>query len=89
MRVEAPNDDIVRTAVVMAVMAITMALAALTTPLEAQCAMCRRVLESGDGQALAGVLRQAIVLLLVTPFILIGVIGTLAVRIQRRTRRRA
>ena len=86
MGVDAPNHDTMRTTVIMAMM---MAIAALTVPLEAQCAMCRRVLESGEGRALAGVLRQAIFLLLITPFVLIGVIGTLAVRIQRRTRRPA
>jgi hypothetical protein len=55
-------------------------------PVEAQCAMCRRVLESGEGRALIDVLRQAVLVLLVTPFVLVGVIGTLAVRIQRRSR---
>jgi hypothetical protein len=56
----------------------------MSTPLDAQCAMCRRVLESGEGRALVEVLRQAILLLLITPFVLVGVIGTLAVRMQRR-----
>ena len=65
---------------------LVLVLALLATPVEAQCSMCRRVLESGEGRALIGVLRQAILVLLITPFLLVGIIGTLAVRIQRRTR---
>jgi hypothetical protein len=39
---------------------------------EAQCAMCRAVLESEDGQTTAKAINDGIVYLMVIPYILIG-----------------
>jgi hypothetical protein len=49
----------------------------------AQCAMCRRALESPEGQHLVGALRRGIVVLLAAPFMLFGVVTWLAVRTRR------
>jgi hypothetical protein len=64
--------------------------ALLATPetVAAQCAMCRRALDSPEGQQLIGALRRGILLLLAAPFLLFGVIAVLAVRVQRRSRPR-
>jgi hypothetical protein len=69
--------------VVMSALAIFLMLA---EPASAQCSMCRRVLDSPEGQALAAALRQGILVLLATPFVLVAAIATLAVRAQRRAR---
>jgi hypothetical protein len=50
----------------------------------AQCAMCRRALDSPEGQHLVGALRRGIVVLLAAPFMLFGIVAFLAVRTQRR-----
>ena len=50
----------------------------------AQCAMCRRALQTPEGQQLAGAFRSGILLLLAVPFSLVGVLATLVVRMQRR-----
>ncbi|MCK0108511.1 hypothetical protein MWU58_04350 [Flavobacteriaceae bacterium S0825] len=42
---------------------------------EAQCAMCRAVLESEDGQKTAQGINNGIVYLMLIPYILIGGIG--------------
>jgi hypothetical protein len=47
---------------------------------EAQCAMCRRALQSPEGRALAGAFRGGILFLLVAPFAVFGVVAMLAVR---------
>lgn len=50
----------------------------------AQCAMCRRVLQSPEGQQMIAALRGGILFLLAAPFAVFGAIATLAVRAQRR-----
>ena len=50
----------------------------------AQCAMCRRALQSPEGQQMIAALRSGILLLLITPFIVFATIAVLAVRTQRR-----
>ena len=50
----------------------------------AQCAMCRRALQSPEGQQLAAAFRSGILVLLAAPFSLVGVIAALVVRMQRR-----
>ena len=62
------------------------ALAILLAPetAAAQCAMCRRALDSPEGQHLIGALRRGIVVLLAAPFLLFGAVALLAVRAQRR-----
>ncbi|HMC01771.1 MAG TPA: hypothetical protein VKN14_12115 [Flavobacteriaceae bacterium] len=47
----------------------------LSTDLEAQCAMCRAVLESEQGQATAKGINDGIVYLMAIPYILVGGIG--------------
>ncbi len=44
-------------------------------PVEAQCAMCRAVLESEEGQQTAKGVNNGIVYLMVIPYILIALIG--------------
>jgi hypothetical protein len=50
----------------------------------AQCAMCRRALESPEGQQLIGAFRRGILVLLAAPFLLFGVIAFFAIRAQRK-----
>ncbi len=46
-----------------------------TLPVEAQCAMCRAVLESEEGQETAKGINNGIVYLMIVPYILIGAVG--------------
>jgi hypothetical protein len=46
----------------------------------AQCAMCRRALDSPEGQQLAAALRSGILFLLAAPFTVFAIVATLAVR---------
>ncbi|WP_178985959.1 hypothetical protein [Winogradskyella helgolandensis] len=46
----------------------------------AQCAMCRAVLESGDDQSMAEGINDGIVFLMAVPYILIGTIGFIIYR---------
>lgn len=50
----------------------------------AQCAMCRRALESPEGRQLVAALRAGIVVLLAAPFATFAAVAFLAVRRQRR-----
>lgn len=50
---------------------------AFTTSAEAQCAMCRAVLESEEGQETAKGINDGIIYLMAIPYILIGGIGFL------------
>ena len=43
--------------------------------LEAQCAMCRAALESGDDQEIAKGINNGIIYLMAIPYILIGALG--------------
>jgi hypothetical protein len=49
-------------------------------PASAQCAMCRRALQSPEGQHMVAAFREGIMVLLVTPFALFGAVAFLAVR---------
>ena len=44
-----------------------------STPSDAQCAMCRAVLESGGDQEVAKSLNDGIVYLMIIPYVLVGV----------------
>ncbi|WP_438426581.1 hypothetical protein [Aquimarina macrocephali] len=55
-----------------------------TTPVEAQCAMCRAVLENEEGQETAKGINNGIVYLMVVPYILIGVVGYFIYRNKRK-----
>ncbi len=47
---------------------------------EAQCAMCRAVLESEEGQTMAKGINNGIVYLMVVPYVLIGGLGYIIYR---------
>lgn len=46
----------------------------------AQCAMCARALQSEEGRQMISAFRSGILLMLVAPFALVAIVGTLAVR---------
>ena len=50
----------------------------------AQCAMCRRALQSPEGQQMVIAFRSGILVLLAAPFSLFGIVATLVVRMKRR-----
>ena len=50
----------------------------------AQCAMCRRALQSPEGQQMVAAFRSGILVLLAAPFSIVGVIAALVVKMQRR-----
>lgn len=49
-------------------------------PAGAQCAMCRRALQSPEGQQMIAAFRSGILLLLAAPFAVFATVATLAVR---------
>ena len=53
-------------------------------PAAAQCAMCRRALQSPEGQQMVAAFRSGILLMLAAPFSLVGIIAALVVKMQRR-----
>ena len=50
----------------------------------AQCVMCRRALESPEGQQVIAAFRSGILVLLAAPFVVFAAVATLAIRDQRR-----
>ena len=64
--------------------ALVIAEALLPINASAQCAMCRRALQSPEGQQMIAAFRSGILLLLVTPFAAFGAVALLAVRARRR-----
>jgi hypothetical protein len=52
----------------------------LAHPAGAQCAMCRRALQSPEGQQMVAAFRSGILLLLAAPFAVFATIAALAVR---------
>ncbi|MEL0455087.1 hypothetical protein WJN01_02520 [Flavobacteriaceae bacterium SZ-1-7] len=52
----------------------------VSLPVEAQCAMCRAVLESEEGQTAAKGINDGIIYLMAIPYILIGGIGYIIYR---------
>ena len=64
---------------------VALAGAAVYSPaLEAQCAMCRRALQSPEGQRMIAAFQSGIALLLLAPFTVFAVVAAFAVRSQRR-----
>ncbi len=59
---------------------------ALPVSLSAQCAMCRSLLSTPEGQQLVDGLRSGILLLLAAPFVAFGTVAFFAVRTERRRR---
>lgn len=66
------------------VLVIVAVVALLSDTAWAQCAMCRRALQSPEGQQMIGAFRAGILFLLVAPFAIFGTVATLAVRRFRR-----
>jgi len=67
-----------------ACVAIVATLLWLPDSASAQCAMCRRALQSPEGQQMVAAFRSGILVLLAAPFSLVGVIAALVVKMQRR-----
>lgn len=63
------------------------ALLAVCLPAEAQCAMCRAVLESEEGGATAKGINNGIVYLMIFPYLLIGGGGYIIYRSRRNSRK--
>ena len=53
-------------------------------PMEAQCAMCRAVLESEEGGAAAKGINNGIVYLMLFPYLLIGGVGYIIYRMRKK-----
>ena len=51
---------------------------------EAQCAMCRAVLESEEGQQTAKGINNGIVYLMAIPYVLVGAVGVAVFRILKK-----
>lgn len=56
------------------------------TPAEAQCAMCRAVLESEEGGGAAKGINNGIVYLMMIPYLLIGGVGYAIYRMRKKAR---
>ena len=52
--------------------------------LEAQCAMCRAVLESEEGQQTAKGINNGIVYLMAIPYVLVGAVGIAVFRMLKK-----
>ncbi|MFD2564099.1 hypothetical protein [Aquimarina rubra] len=63
---------------------ITVLLILFTIPVDAQCAMCRAVLESEEGQETARGINNGIVYLMIIPYVLIGAIGYVMYRNKKK-----
>lgn len=64
---------------------LTLALFLLgSADLEAQCAMCRAVLESEEGQQTAKGINNGIVYLMAIPYILVGAVGVAVFRMLKK-----
>lgn len=50
---------------------------------EAQCSMCRAVLESEEGQATAKGINDGIVYLMAIPYLLVGIVGFVVYRMVK------
>lgn len=55
-------------------------------PAEAQCAMCRAVLESEEGNQAAKGINNGIIYLMVFPYLLVGGIGYAIYRMRKKAR---
>ncbi|WP_108802215.1 hypothetical protein [Aquimarina sp. Aq107] len=55
-----------------------------TVSMDAQCAMCRAVLESEEGQNTAKGINNGIVYLMIVPYVLIGVVGYFIYRNKKK-----
>lgn len=55
-------------------------------PVEAQCAMCRAVLESEEGGAAAKGINNGIVYLMIFPYLLVGGVGYFVYKARKKAR---
>lgn len=55
-------------------------------PADAQCAMCRAVLESEEGGQAAKGINNGIVYLMIFPYLLIGLVGYVIYRMRQRAK---
>jgi hypothetical protein len=56
------------------------------TPVEAQCAMCRAVLESEEGGNAAEGINNGIIYLMIFPYLLIGGVGYAIYRMRKKAK---
>jgi hypothetical protein len=61
-------------------LAVALVVMATAHTASAQCAMCRRALDSPEGRQMIAAFRSGILVLLATPFAVFGAVATLAVR---------
>lgn len=66
--------------------ALLIALFFTVLPAEAQCAMCRAVLESEDGGGAAKGINNGIVYLMIFPYLLVGGVGYAIYRSRKKAR---
>lgn len=57
-----------------------------STSIDAQCAMCRAVLESEEGQETAKGINNGIVYLMIIPYVLIGTVGYFIYRNKKKSK---
>ena len=55
-------------------------------PVEAQCAMCRAVLESEEGSNMAEGINNGIAYLMLFPYLLVGGVGYLIYRMRKKAK---
>ncbi len=60
----------------------------VTIPADAQCAMCRAVLESEDGGATAKGVNNGIMYLMVFPYLLVGAIGYMVYSSRKKDKKK-
>ena len=53
---------------------------------EAQCAMCRAVLESGEDQEVAKGINNGIIYLMIIPYVLIGAVGYFIYKTKKKAK---
>ena len=66
------------------VLLVALLVAVSSHGVDAQCAMCRRALDSPEGRQMIAAFRSGILLLLGAPFVVFGAVAGLAVRAHRR-----
>ncbi|MDY8136692.1 hypothetical protein [Aquimarina sp. 2201CG5-10] len=66
---------------------ILLLLLIVSLPVDAQCAMCRAVLESEEGQKTAKGINNGIVYLMMIPYVLVGVVGYFIYRNKKKLRK--
>jgi hypothetical protein len=73
-----------RSLVAIVAAALVIAVALQPQSVEAQCAMCRRALDSPEGRQMIAALRSGVLVLLIAPFALFASVATLAICSRRK-----